>query len=434
MAAASLLCFVMACGGADRTPTPASGDPESALSREDLDAHEGSVIDAAQAVGLGDVTGEPSVSEADATEHTAEGVATQADAMIDAETLTPLEDAEHGFEVLQLDAEGQGAAADADEDSADTGPAQVEDSATEGGYPLDDLLRLNHIQVKGTHNSYHQAPTFVLHPSHNYTHPPLDVQLADYGVRAFELDVHLEGEEIEVYHIFWIDQETSCATFTACLEVMKGWSDDNPGHLPMMVWLEAKEATGGQAFEDLGVLDDVINTVFPPERLLTPDDVRGDHETLRAALESEGWPTLGEVRNRAMFMVLNGGSGTEAYTHGGQHLEGRAMFMGASADEFSAPWAAVAKINDPGSSHIPSAHAANILVASNGCAADSDAASCFERLETALESGVQMYKDDFLAETAEMDYWLDFSDGAPARCNEVTAPPECSAEALESLP
>ena len=135
MAAASLLCFVMACGGADRTPTPASGDPESALSREDLDAHEGSVIDAAQAVGLGDVTGETSVSEADATELTAEVVATQADAMIDAETLTPLEDAEHGFEDVQLDAEGQGAAADADEDSADTGSAQVEDSATEGGYP-----------------------------------------------------------------------------------------------------------------------------------------------------------------------------------------------------------------------------------------------------------------------------------------------------------
>ena len=216
-------------------------------------------------------------------------------------------------------------------------------------------------------------------------------------------------------------------------EVMKGWSDDNPGHLPMMVWLEAKEATGGQAFEDLGVLDDVINTVFPPERLLTPDDVRGDHETLRAALSQRaGLPlvrsVIGDVYGPKRWLRYRGLYPRRS-TFGGA-----GDVYGASADEFSAPWAAVAKINDPGSSHIPSAHAANILVASNGCAADSDAASCFERLETALESGVQMYKDDFLAATAEMDYWLDFSDGAPARCNEVTAPPECSAEALESLP
>jgi hypothetical protein len=200
-----------------------------------------------------------------------------------------------------------------------------------------------------------------------------------------------------------------------------------------MIWIEAKEETGGGAFTDLTILDDKIQGVFPPERLLTPDDVRGDHPSLRAALETEGWPTLGEVRNRAMFMVLNGGSGTDAYTSNGQTLEGRTMFMGAGPDQFDAPWAGVAKINDPGSSHVPEAHAANILVASNGCGAGDDPVDCSARLETALASGVQMYKDDFLEPTEEMSYWLDFPDGNPARCNAVTAPPECTAEALEAL-
>ena len=109
------------------------------------------------------------------------------------------------------------------------------------------------------------------------------------------------------------------------------------------------------------------------------------------------------------------------------------MFMGASPEAYAEPWAAVTKINDPGSVHVSEAHAANILVASNGCAADGEAAACAERLGVALERGPQMYKDDFLAPSEAMDYWLNFQDGDPARCNPVTAPPECSAEALESL-
>jgi hypothetical protein len=321
------------------------------------------------------------------------------------------------------------------EGSADALPEDSgeQDAASGASYPLDDVLRLNHMQVKGTHNSYHQEPPLVFHESHGYSHPPLDAQMEDHGVRAFEIDVHLESGVVTVYHILFIDEETSCATFTQCLEVIKGWSDVNMGHLPIMVWIEVKEETGGGAFNDLTILDDLIHDVFPSERLLTPDDVRGDHASLRDALEDEGWPTLGEVRDRAMFMVLNGGSGTDAYTLDGQTLEGRTMFMGAGPDQFDAPWAGVAKINDPGSSHVPEAHAKNILVASNGCGAGDDAVDCAARLETALTSGVQMYKDDFLQPTDDMSYWLDFPDGNPARCNAVTAPSECTSEALESL-
>jgi hypothetical protein len=320
-----------------------------------------------------------------------------------------------------------------DSEAAADGVSDVEDASSVASYPLDDVLRLNHMQVKGTHNSYHQEPSLVFHESHGYSHPPLDEQMEVHGVRAFEIDVHLENGVVTVYHILFIDEETSCGTFTQCLEVIKGWSDVNLGHVPIMVWIEVKEDTGGGAFNDLTILDDLIHDVFPSERLLTPDDVRGEHASLRDALEDEGWPTLGEVRSRAMFMVLNGGSGVDAYTFEGQSSEGRTMFMGAGPETFNAPWAAVAKINDPGSSHVPEAHAKNILVASNGCGAGDDAADCAARLETALASGVQMYKDDFLQPTDDMSYWLDFPDGNPARCNAVTAPSECTSEALESL-
>src|SRR5215212_8040257 len=56
-------------------------------------------------------------------------------------------------------------------------------------YPLDDVLRLNHIQMKGTHNSYHIAPEGAI-DDWRYTHAPLDIQLAAQGVRKVELDTH----------------------------------------------------------------------------------------------------------------------------------------------------------------------------------------------------------------------------------------------------
>src|SRR3954467_13405349 len=72
-------------------------------------------------------------------------------------------------------------------------------------YPKDGALRINHLQAKGTHNSYHDptddvAMTMAL----DYRHKPLGEQLASEGVRQFELDTHLNAftGELEVYHLY----------------------------------------------------------------------------------------------------------------------------------------------------------------------------------------------------------------------------------------
>src|SRR5262245_49967547 len=59
-------------------------------------------------------------------------------------------------------------------------------------YPMDDVLRLNHLQAKGTHNSYHIAPGSDLIPQLEYTHAPLEAQLSNQGVRQIELDVRYD--------------------------------------------------------------------------------------------------------------------------------------------------------------------------------------------------------------------------------------------------
>lgn len=333
------------------------------------------------------------------------------------------------------DGDGDGEAGDGDgEGEAGDGDGDGEAGDGDGEpYPLDELLTLDHLQVKATHNSYHVEPIFAFDDSHEYTHPPLDEQLEDYGVRAFELDLHRSsGGALVVYHIIAIDAQTTCTTLVDCLSTIKGWSDTHRDHVPIMVWLEIKDSTGGLPIDDLLLVEQTILEVFPAERLLTPDFVRGAYETLREALETEGWPTLAQVRGKIMFMILNGShSSVAAYTQANTSLDGRLIFVG--TDDFTSPYAAVSKINNPGSEGIADAHAAKIITASNICGAGQSDEACFAKLAAGLTSGTHHMKDDFLAPAEGSTYFLEFADGNPVRCNEATAPPECTPEALENL-
>src|SRR5688572_23467590 len=109
-------------------------------------------------------------------------------------------------------------------------------------YPLDDVLRLNHIQTKGTHNSYHIQPDNQI-PEWAYTHAPLDVQLGEQGVRKVELDIHYNNDTgaFEVYHVPLLDEKTTCRLLTDCLKVMKAWSDAHPAHHTIFIQIEPKD-------------------------------------------------------------------------------------------------------------------------------------------------------------------------------------------------
>ena len=63
-------------------------------------------------------------------------------------------------------------------------------------------LRINHIQMKGTHNSYHVEPLFSPTREYMYTHQTLDLQASEQGVRQFELDVWWDVRgSLRVYHL-----------------------------------------------------------------------------------------------------------------------------------------------------------------------------------------------------------------------------------------
>jgi hypothetical protein len=312
-----------------------------------------------------------------------------------------------------------------------------------GAYSPDAVLRLNHIQAKGTHNSYHVQPPIVFDPGHRYTHQPLDVQLEEQGVRQFELDLHLRADVgFEVFHLPLVDQQSTCRRFTDCLAIVKTWSDDHPRHAPIVIWLEPKDDAADWLFPDLlpisGHYDDLeaeILSVWPRERILTPDDVRGAHATLPEAIAAGGWPTLGQLRGRVLFSLLDSETHREEYLLDHPVLEGRLLFVDSSNAE-DPPYAAMFKINDAqgDAELVRGLVTARYIVTSNVDNVEADDQANAQRLAASLEAGAHFLSSDFPAPVPDREFWFDLPGGEPARCNPVyDSGDPCTAADIESL-
>lgn len=339
-------------------------------------------------------------------------------------------------------------------------------------YARDESLRLNHMQVLASHNSYHQrvdqlvfdriaAFLQALADSLDYGHQPLPEQFEHHGVRAIELDVFADPDGglfanplglqlveddpnallpgmsdpgFKVLHVQDIDFRSSCATLVGCLQQVKAWSDDHPGHVPLMIQIEAKDDVlpnvGGFVFvvphpiedAELDAIDAEIRSVFPPEQLITPDDVRGSRTTLEEAVRLDGWPTLAASRGKVFFTLDNGGRVRDAYIAEHPGLVGRVMFVDA---EPPAAEAGFVKLNDPIADfdRIQDLVARGFIVRTraDGETAQSRSGDTTQR-EAALDSGAQFVSTDYeVPDLRFTDYSVAIPDGTPARCNPISA-------------
>ena len=346
---------------------------------------------------------------------------------------------------------------------------------------IEECVTLNELQVLGTHNSYHVKPTEPMWSNllsvspeaflpWEYTHLPLGTQFDTQGIRQIELDVfadpdgglyrirrglvliggdpligppELDLPGFKVLHIQDLDFETTCLSLIDCLTAVKTWSDAHPAHLPLMILIEAKDDPYGNVlarpplftpaiFDDL---DAEIRSVFPPEQLITPDDVRGALPTLEEAVLTRGWPTLGWSRGKVLFTLDNGNPKRAAYLQDHPNLTGRILFTDSDPGE---PEAAFVKANDPlaDPTRIPDLVAAGYIVRTRADADTVEARSGdTTQRDAAIASGAQFVSSDYPVPNPDFGtgYFVAIPDGSPARCNPINAPAWCRSSALESL-
>jgi hypothetical protein len=277
-------------------------------------------------------------------------------------------------------------------------------------------LRIDQLQLKGSHNSYHRAPRFLLSPRFRYDHAGLAKQLEEQGVRHLEIDVRYAAGRLRVGHAPIIDGETSCADFHTCIREIKLWSRKHPMHVPVFVFVQPKDGLIGADLDDkLELLDREVNRVFSRHELLRPSDVARGFPSLRRAVKELGWPTLEATRGKVAFVLFGQQRLVSKYARGRPCLEGRAMF--AAPRRAGAEYAAVLSIDDPTAhrADITTAVREHVLVRTR---ADAGLTRDVRRRDAAVLSGAHFISTDFVA---AKHAWLDLGPETPARRNPVTA-------------
>lgn len=340
-------------------------------------------------------------------------------------------------------------------------------------------VRLNQIQVIGTHNSYHagiapnemalwQAKAPKEFEGLEYKHAPLDAQL-DAGVRQIELDVYADAKGglyadplaphliaaahlnpdapfdpagqmknpgFKVLHVQDIDYRSTCMTFTGCLGVVRRWSDAHPRHLPVFILVETKQGRPLPQVQKItpepftpavfDALDAEILSVFPRERILTPDDVRGAQATLNKAIRSTGWPRLEATLGKVVFL-MDQRPMTSVYLEGHPSLRGRILFTNATpgADD-----AAFLERNDGPAEEIRALVAEGYLIRARTDVDTREArTNNTARRDAMLASGAQILSTDYPASEPAAwpgHYSVSLPEGVVARCNPVNAPAGCT--------
>ncbi len=328
------------------------------------------------------------------------------------------------------------------------------DEPDEPAPPRAPALRLNEIQAVGTHNSYHLPPDsfiedvfgfFTPGPSNlDYAQPPIPEQLGGYGVRQLELDVFADPDGDrwrplgvpgwKVFHIKDRDMNANCELLVTCLEAARNWSAAHPRHAPIAVLVEPRDSSITAALLD--DLDAEIRSVFAPEQLLVPDDVRGRRPTLEAAVLRDGWPRLDELRGRFMFVLSRGGIVHDLYVAGHPSLEGRVMFTSSIPGE---PDAAVVKIDDPQGSNtarIRDLVARGYLVRTRAdLPVETPRSGDTTRRDAAFASGAHWVSTDYpvpgSAKPWSSVYVARIDRRIQVRCNPVSAPRTCRDPKIE---
>jgi hypothetical protein len=230
---------------------------------------------------------------------------------------------------------------------------------------------------------------------------------------------------MKVVHVQDVDYISNCQPLLACLGQLKAFSDAHPDHLPVIINIEAKEELLPEPFnstvpvpftsEQFDALDAEIRSVLG-DRLITPDDVRGDQPDLLAAVTTVGWPTVADSRGKFLFFLDNGDR-RSTYLQGHPGLAGRVMF---TSSGFGQPDGVFLKVNGPGDgSYIRSLVEQGFMVRTRSDDAPSNPKAA--QRDIALASGAQVVHTDFPRGELQTSggYGVEFPTRVQTRCNPV---------------
>lgn len=327
-------------------------------------------------------------------------------------------------------------------------------------------LKLNNLQVIGSHNSYRKAIEPALYKliqtkdtanrlsALQYEHISMTDQL-NLGLRNLEIDIladskggkyakpkglslvkpeqpyDTKGEMnkpgFKILHMPDIDFRSWNLTLESCLRELRSWSEAHPDHIPVFITLEPKDGetnrfgTTPEAFtsEIFDQLDVCIRENLGTNKLITPDLVRGNYQTLEEAVLRGNWPELKDAKGKFFFLLDDSNKKMELYIQGHPSLKNRVLFVNAKP---GTPEAAAMFRNDPDDPEIPKLVQAGYIIRTRADADTKEArANDYSRFENAENSGAQIITTDYYRPSTffKSAYQIRFQDGGYVRNNPV---------------
>lgn len=304
-----------------------------------------------------------------------------------------------------------------------------------------DNLKINEIQVIGSHNSYKKAilpevynylserDSMNFLPRIQYEHIPIPEQL-DLGLRNLEIDVYADSKGgkyahpkildlvkttqlfdpekkmnrpgYKMIHITDIDYMTWYYTLEDCLKDLKKWSDAHPNHTPVFITLEPKDGKKNEfgtepehyttkLFDDL---DNELKKYLGKNKIITPDDVRGSYKTLNEAVLKGNWPKVKDAQGKFIFVLDNNGANRDLYAKGHPSLKNRMIFTNSIPGTAES---AILFMNDPEKTdEIKNLAKQGYIIRTRADADTMEARSeDYSRFENAQKSGAQVITTDY---------------------------------------
>lgn len=326
--------------------------------------------------------------------------------------------------------------------------------------------KLNHTQVIGSHNSYKSGmPIEILEylktvnpsaaQSLEYEHLPLSEQL-DLGLRNLELDVFHdplggkyaqpksltllpEGTDfdskkellepgLKLFHVQDLDVLSHHLLFKNALLELKNWSNQNPDHHPIFILINAKDGKVPMTVDPLPftatALDSIdleIRTYLGMDKLITPDQVRGDFESLEKAVLAGNWPEMKAARGKFLVVLDESEEKIRRYLTQKPQLKNGVLFVNLKEGN---PEAGFRIINNPISSetYIQDLVRKGYIIRTR---ADSDTKEArtgdYTKFEKAKASGAQVISTDYYLPSRlfPSDYSVSFENKTYERTNPI---------------
>ena len=128
-------------------------------------------------------------------------------------------------------------------------------------------------------------------------------------------------------------------------------------------------------------------------KIITPDAVRGEYNTLNEAVTKGNWPTLAAAKNKFLFILDDCSTKRDLYMLNHPSLKGRVMFVNAKVNT---PEAATMILNNPNDKTIPKMVKLGYLIRTRADEGTKEARdNDYSRFNAACQSGAQIITTDY---------------------------------------